>query len=616
MARRELDLESLVTAGAITGVDVSPDGRFITFGSTAGSVSQVYVQPIAGGDPVRITNEAEAASQPKWSPAGDLIAYLQDIGGDENYQIYVINPNGGKSRDVTGYPGKLHENHAWSWDGRRIAYVSNRDGQFDVYYSDVASGEVRRVTNYPSVHHAPEFAPDGTLLAFASNRSAYRNNWDTFVLALADGHEWKITQHEGEADEMSYYAGQQPKWSPDGRRVLVASSVPGNYDIMAIDVHTLARQWIATSRWDESNAQWSPDGQRIAYVVNEDGNLVIYVKDLTNDRSWPVSPHEGVSGAIGMRGKGGDYRWTPDGANIVYSYLGPTEAGSIWIVSAAGGEPRCLYSSLPSTIDREQLAKPSLVHYPSFDGLQISALLYRPHDAHGPGPAIVVPHGGPTGQSLNTWNPLAQYLVSRGYSVLEPNFRGSTGYGRDFQWLNHNDWGGGDLRDVVAGRDWLVEQGIADCVGIAGGSYGGFMTLSAITKFPNRWQAAVSIFGVVNLITMYKGAREDMRQFQARNIGTPEENPDFYYERSPLNFVENIQCPLLILQGDRDPRVPLNEAEQMVQRLQTTGKEHEYIVYHHEGHGFARLENRLDYIRRIGDFFDKHLSQSVVHTQA
>ena len=611
----ELDLESLIATGVfqalggIAGVDVSPDGRFITFGSILEGVSQVYVQASDGGEPIQITHGTEKAAQPKWSPRGDLIAYLQDVGGDENYQIHVIDPKAGEPRDITNAPGKLHEDFDWSWDGSRVTYVSNRDGQFDVYYSDVDSGVVHRVTNYPSVHHAPQFSPDGTMISCCSNRSEHLNNWDTFVISLADGRERKITQHEGEADEMSYYASQYPRWSPDGRRVLVASSVPGNYDIMAVDVEMLEREWIATSTWDEMNAQWSPDGSRVSHVLNEDGNLVIRVKDLASGRDWAVSQREGVSGYRAMRGHYGDYRWTPDGANIVYSHAGPTEAGSIWIVSAEGDDPRCLYSLMPGGIKREDLVRPSLIHYASFDGRQISGLLYMPRDAEGKVPALVMPHGGPTGQSMNNFYPIVQYLVSRGYAVLAPNVRGSTGYGTEFQWLNRFDWGGGDLKDVVAAGDWLLEQDIADRIGIFGGSYGGYMTMSAITKYPDRWIAAVAIFPMVDLTTSYDTAREDMKLWQARMIGTPQDNADFYYDRSPINFVENITCPLLIFQGELDPRCRLDEVEHMRDLLQAAGKEFEFVMYEHEGHGFYKRGHRIDCLRRTADFFDKHLAR-------
>lgn len=603
MAKTALDLRALVTAGAIHGVDVSPDGRTITFGSSANGRSRIYVQPLADPSGLRqLTSGEQSATQPKWSPRGDLIAFLEDVGGDENYRILVTDPDGKAVQDVTQTPGTLHESHAWSRDGSQIAFVSNRDGQFDVYTTSVATGSVRRVTNYPAVHHSPEFSPDGSHISYSSNRTEYRGNWDTFVAPVDGGPERKVTEHSGEADEMSYYAAQRPYWSPEGDSILVGSSVRGNYDIMSIDVGSLQRGWLADSPMDETNGQWSPDGTRLAYVVNRAGNLMICVRDLRSGRTWPVSHQEGSSGVIGMRGKGADYRWMPDGESIVYGYYGAREAGSIWLVSVETGETRLLYSSMPAEVNRDLLRAPTLVTYPSFDGTPISGLLFQPEHPSGIGPAIVFPHGGPTGQSTNVWSPLIQYLVSLGYVVFEPNYRGSSGYGREFQWLNRYDWAGGDLQDVVAAADWLESESIARGVGIMGGSYGGFMALSAATRFPDRWGAVASIFGIANLVTMYRTAREDMRHFQERNIGTPEENPEFYQDRSPLNHVESIEAPLLILQGERDPRVPMSEAEQIAARLSQAGKEFEFVVYRDEGHGFTHLDSRIDYIDRIAQF--------------
>ncbi len=607
MSNTDSHIEALVSAGAIHGVDVSPDGRWICYGTSEGGRTQVWIQSLENRNERRqLSPGPEAAQQPKWSPRGDLIAFLQDVGGDENFQVYAVDPQGGRIMDLTRCPGKLHENFSWSWDGRRIAYVSNRDGQFDVYSSDIENGTVRRLTDHPSVHHSPEFSPDGSLISYCSNRAEHRSNWDTLVAATDGGDERLITDHDGEADEMSYYAGQLPLWSPDGRRVLVASSIRGNYDIMAIDVVSRERTWLLQSPDDEMNARWSPDGERLAFVLNHDGNLVLHVRDLSTGNQWRVSHAEGVSGSLGMRGKGPDYRWTPDGQSIVYGYSGPCEAGSVWIVPSIGGESRLLYSSMPEAVDKDALVAPTVERYESFDGRTISGFLYCPK-AGLPAPAIVMPHGGPTGQSTNGWSSLVQHLVRLGYVVFAPNFRGSTGYGREFQWLNKNDWGGADLRDIVEGANWLEAKGIAAGVGIMGGSYGGFMTLAAVTQYPERWKAAVSIYGIANLETMYRTAREDMKQFQLRNIGSPEERPDFYRERSPLHHVDRIMCPLFIFQGERDARVPLEEAEQMKRGLAESGKPFEYVVYEAEGHGFTKFETRLDYTRRIGEFFQRHM---------
>jgi len=606
-----IDIELLTSAGTVPGVDLSPDGKQVCFASSAGGRARIYVLDLeSDGPPRRLETGDEAATQPKWSPRGDCIAFLQDIGGDENYRIAIFDLATGAIRDLTNAPGKLHENYSWSVDGSMIAFVSSRDGQFDVYWVDVASARVHRVTNHPSVHHSPEFSPDGQSIAYCSNRTDMRSNWDTFANSLNGEFERKITSHEGEADEMSYYAGQRPHWSRDGSRILVGSSVRGNYDITAIDVRSLAQEWLVDSHWDEINGQWSPDGTKLAFVSNEDGNLILKVKDFSSGDTRSVSQTSGCSGVIGMRGKGEDYRWTPDGASIVYGHRSSVEPGSVWITRADVGEPRCLYSSMPDGLDRSGLTSPKVATYTSFDGTKIAGLLHRQEGRPAGGPGIMMPHGGPTGQSTNTWSPLIQRLASLGYVVFEPNFRGSTGYGRNLQWANRDDWGGGDLRDVVSGADWLEREGIASGIGIVGGSYGGFMALSAATQFPDRWRAVVSIYGIANLVTMYETARPDMRLFQERNIGSPHESAEFYRTRSPLNNADKITAPLLILQGERDARVPLREAEQMRDSLERAGKSYEYVVYADEGHGFAKIETRRDYIRRVGEFFQKHMAVS------
>jgi dipeptidyl aminopeptidase/acylaminoacyl peptidase len=603
-----LNLKALISAGAISGVDVSPDGRTVVFASSAGGRPKLYLRDVSDGPRIRpLETGREGATQPRWSPQGGLISFLQDVGGDENYRICVVDPNGGALRDLTQKRGKLHENHSWAADGSRIAFVSNRDGQFDVYWVDVATAEVHRVTDHPSVHHSPEFSPDGRRLSFCSNRSSLRGNWDTFVISADGGDERKVTRHEGEADEMSYYAGQRPTWSRDGSSILLSSSTSGFYNISAIDVESLAQTPLVDMPHDVVNAQRSPDGGRLAYVVNQDGNLIIYVKELDSGNCRAISQADGSSGALGMRGKGADYRWSPDSKSILYGHMSPVEPGSVWATSIRDGEPRLLYSSLPEGLDKSRLVPPTIVRYQSFDGVAISGLLFQPRGRERIGPAVIMPHGGPTGQATNVWSPLIQHLVSLGYVVFEPNFRGSTGYGREFQWLNRDDWAGGDLRDVVCAAEWLETEGIASGVAIIGGSYGGFMALSAVTQYPDRWRAAVSIYGMANLITMYTTAREDMRHFQERNIGRPDEHPDFYRERSPLNHVDRIIAPILILQGERDARVPLSEAEQMRDALEAGGKQFEYMVYRDEGHGFTKLDTKMDYLERIGAFLRQHL---------
>ena len=280
------------------------------------------------------------------------------------------------------------------------------------------------------------------------------------------------------------------------------------------------------------------------------------------------------------------------------------------MVARRGGSPT-RSPPFAGKIDRARLVQPEVVRWRSADGTTVPGLLYRPTGAAADtaAAAIVYVHGGPTGQTTNSWNPTIQYYVSRGYVVLAPNVRGSTGHGKAYREANLKDWGGGDLADLVAGADFLATEGLADRkrIGVTGGSYGGYMTLIALTKAPEVWAAGVSVVGIGNLRTLYERTRDDLQYYLVQQIGTPEENPQLYHDRSAINFVRDIAAPLLILQGETDPRVPLHEAEQMRELLEEYGKTYEYHVYAQEGHGFRREENRLDAAKRTVEFFDKYL---------
>jgi dipeptidyl aminopeptidase/acylaminoacyl peptidase len=252
-----------------------------------------------------------------------------------------------------------------------------------------------------------------------------------------------------------------------------------------------------------------------------------------------------------------------------------------------------------------------VVHYKSFDGKIISALAWIPFNLqrNGGNPALVLPHGGPTGQTQDYWSPRVAALVSRGYICIAPNVRGSTGYGIEFQKANYQDLGGGDLQDEVYAARFLQATGYVDPrkIGITGGSYGGFMTLMAIGKTPDVWAAAVEAFGIINWMTMLQHSDAQLQQYERSLLGDPVKSRSIYESTSPLAYIHSVKAPLLVLQGDNDPRVPKEEAVQIVDLLTKDGKTVEAHYYPDEGHGFAKRENRIDATRRTVDWFDKHL---------
>ena len=257
------------------------------------------------------------------------------------------------------------------------------------------------------------------------------------------------------------------------------------------------------------------------------------------------------------------------------------------------------------------MVEPFLVHYPSQDGKwQISAFVYVPYNAekNGQNAALVYIRGGPASQTINSFNRNIQYLVNQGYFIIAPNYRGSTGYGKEFVDANRYDMGGGDLDDVVAAAEWIKKTGYIDekKVAVMGGSYGGYLTMMAVTKAPDLWAAGVPIVPFVNWFTEVENEDPLLREYDLATMGDPVRDKARYQERSPINFVDQIRAPLLILAGGHDPRCPATEAEQVASAVKKRNGVAELKIYQNEGHGFAKVENQIDAYARVAEFLKKY----------
>jgi dipeptidyl aminopeptidase/acylaminoacyl peptidase len=263
-------------------------------------------------------------------------------------------------------------------------------------------------------------------------------------------------------------------------------------------------------------------------------------------------------------------------------------------------------------VHSEDMVEPYLVHYPSRDGKwTISAFLYVPYNMarNGQNAAIVYIHGGPTAQTMNSFNRFVQYAANQGYMVLAPNYRGSTGYGKEFQQANLFDMGGGDLQDVLAGVDWIKQTGHLDAkkIAVMGGSYGGYLSMMSVTKAPAVWAAGVPIVPFVNWFTEIENEDPVLQQSDLATMGDVIKNKALYEDRSPINFIDQIKAPLLLLAGGHDPRCPKSETQQVVDAIKKHGGTVDYKIYENEGHGFARVENQIDAYKRVADFLQAHV---------
>jgi dipeptidyl aminopeptidase/acylaminoacyl peptidase len=306
--------------------------------------------------------------------------------------------------------------------------------------------------------------------------------------------------------------------------------------------------------------------------------------------------------------------FSPAGDQLLLSRESSVKPRDFWIYDMASRSAGAFSRSAIASLASARMPEAQVVHYKSFDGKTISALLWIPanlkRDASNP--ALVLPHGGPTGQVQDTWSPHVAALVSRGYVCIAPNVRGSTGYGMDFQKANYQDLGGGDLKDEVYATKFLTATGYVDAkkIGITGGSYGGFMTLMAIGKTPGIWAAGVELYGIINWMTMLQHQDPGLQQYEKSLLGDPLKDKAVYDAASPITYIHNVNAPLLVLQGDNDPRVPKEEAVQVVDLLKQDGKTVEAHYYPNEGHGFAKRENQIDSIRRTVEWLDKYLKNA------
>lgn len=597
----EISVEDLADVYQVEEFDVSPDGSQVAFAWNATGNWQIHTVPLAGGEPEQVTSGPEAKVYPRWSPDGRFLAYLQDAGGNENFDVYlhVAARAGSAAINLTEDPDHVYREIHWAPDSRRLACVSNQSGNFEVTLVEPERGRPQQLTAEDGPVSSPRWSPDGQWIAYVVRLLGGDAHRFALKLVSADGMRLRPLGTFAGASEVA-----SPRWSPDGQHLAFLSDEQGEYTQLAVmNVESETVRWLTRDMWDKSAVEWAPDGSRVVYVLNQGGESISRLLDLSSGAELPVSIAAGQTHSP---------CWTPRGDALVVAHTNPRAPNDLWLIRLHNVATAQLTDGFAAGIDPDDLIAPERIAYPTFDGRGVPAFLYQPHSsAAGPLPAVLMVHGGPTDQYLNEWNPLVQLLANRGYVVLAPNIRGSTGYGKSYRDMNLEDWGGGDLQDLVAGARYLIDQDIADPdrIGIMGGSYGGYMSLMALSKEPDVWAAGVSIVGIVNLSTLWNTTRPgDLRSYLEQQLGgSPEENPELYRDRSPLNFADQIQTPLLVLQGGSDPRVPLAEAEQIRDALVEQEVPHAFKVYAGEGHDFRKEENRIDSMERILAFFDQHL---------
>jgi dipeptidyl aminopeptidase/acylaminoacyl peptidase len=612
-----IDREVFFGNPRIAGGPLSPDGRWLSFVQPLDGVLNVWVRRIE--DPFETArpmtdDRSRPVVQSFWSRDSRRILFVQDQGGDENFHVHAVDPaapaaDGARvppaidltpGADVQARVYELPEN-----DPRHaIVGMNDRDPRLhDVWRLDLRTGE--RELLLANEENVAEWVADLTGRLRLGHRQRPDGGWE--ILRVDEG---KLSPVYGCGPEESC---DPIRFHVDGRRVYVETSrgAPDLSRLVLLDPATGETEEVESDpegEVDFGGALFAADtheligtwymGDRTRWYPREDR----FAEDLQRAR------RDLPDGDLGFRSM------TRDGKRMLVSAISDVEPGASWLFDREAGSFELLYRTRPD-VPSHHMAKTTPVRYAARDGVEIPAYLTLPNGVPRPLPAILFPHGGPWARDTWGFHNVVQFLANRGYAVLQPNFRGSTGFGKRFLNLGNREWGTGAMQhDLTDGVRWLIEQGIADPgrIAIMGGSYGGYATLAGVAFTPDLYAAAVSIVGPSSIPTLLDSIPpywEPVRRTFHVRVGDPEDPADLARMRaqSPLYAAERIRTPLLVVQGANDPRVKKPESDQIVRALRDLGREVEYLVAADEGHGFASEESNQALFARIEEFLARHL---------
>lgn len=598
---KTFSIEQFFSIRTISGFSISPDNKTIFYITNTTGTPQIWSVPIQGGTPKQISVWDNAVRSVSHNPKRNELLFQSDENGNEQTQIYSISSSGGDVKHLAGDNTSQTLFIDFTKDGNKILYCTNKRLQynFDTFLLDLNTGKEKLVVGFDK--EAPTYgesmSSDGRYVAFTR---MYGNiNTDIILYDTKTSKLKNITEHDPGDDIFNSGCCFDNK---DKGFYYITDEGRDFKGIKYYDIKKGTSKWVVSDDWDINNYKLSKDGKFMIYSMNKNGNIAPYKLNLKSGKKEKLKLPKGNYSGLKL---------TKDGKKLVYLCDSPENPSEIFTYDFKAGKITQVTDSLVGGLSKDGFTKSKDVFYKSFDGLKIHALLYIPKGLKkdGKNPAIVWPHGGPEWQEIHNFSKYIQVLTNSGYIVIAPNFRGSTGYGKSFQKKIYKDWGGAEFKDVLGAYDFLKTTGYVDMnkVAVVGGSFGGFMTLTCVTKAPDLWKCAIDIFGPSNLFTFINSVPEHWKSGTDILVGNAEKDKELLKERSPINFVDNINCPMLVIQGKHDPRVVEAESKQIVNKLKKAGKPVEYILLEDEGHGFSKVSNQIKVFKAKLEFLNNNL---------
>lgn len=597
-----MDVKNVFSAG------FSADESKLLLGSNESGIYNVYELTIESGEKNTITSSTEESNfAASYFPNDDRIAFTSDQGGNEIDHIFVRHMDGSVIDLISDSTAKANF-YGWSHDKKLMYYASNsRDKNFfDLYRIDIQGSQESNV--YPSMmmyenkegYDPAAISRDSRYIALS--KSITTNNNEMYLLDTQSGKVEHISKHEGNASFNPQY------FSMDGSKLIYTTDVGSEFTYLTShDIATGEKIKLEGADWDIWGSYISRNGKYRVTVINNDARTEIKIyEELNGGNKFEIKdlPQGDVSGVS-----------ISDSENLMTFYVSTSKSPSnLYLYNFETKEIKQLTDNLNPEIDSNDLVEGQVVRFKSFDGMEIPALLYKPKGlkAGEKVPALVQVHGGPGGQTRLNYSSNYQYLINHGYAILCVNNRGSSGYGKTFFAADDKRHGNEDLKDCIAGKEYLQSLDFVDAekIGIYGGSYGGYMVMAALTFAPEEFNVGVNLFGVTNWLRTLKSIPPWWTSFRDAlydEMGDPVKDSVALYNKSPLFHAQNITKPFIVLQGSNDPRVLKVESDEIVAAAKANNVPVEYVLFPDEGHGFVKKENQIKSAESVLKFLDQYL---------
>ncbi|MEJ1222762.1 S9 family peptidase [Sediminicola sp. 1XM1-17] len=576
---------------------LSPDGVHVAYRTDLSGEPQIWVtETVRLSAPLQITY-GNSVTFHQWRPDHNEVLYATDKEGNERMGYYLVSADGLYEKELLAPSDAFREFGDFNKDGSQFVYATTeRNGtDYDIHVFDISTNTDKKIYEGSMGYYPISFSPDGNQVVIMESIAEDANN--LFLLNIADA---KLIPISSEGDRSQF---SDIEWKLDGSSFFLRTNKDSEYlGVARYDLETAKLEYILQKDFDIEQILYDDKKNILHWVANDGGFSKHHILDLDNRSE--ITPPDWPAGVFNLKR-------AKHGETLLANVFGPKLPGDLWAGTVGSKEVNRVTRSNNAGLDLERMVQPVAHSFQARDGLTVHGLLYPVELMNKDTPLVLLVHGGPTAQARPTFSAVTQYLTAQGFAVFDLNFRGSTGYGKTYARENDKRKRESELYDLEDAVNYLSEKGLVnkDKVAVMGGSYGGYLTMAAMTRLPEVFSCGVAFVGVSNWITALEGASPALKasdRLEYGDIDDPEDRK-FFESISPMTYIDQVKDPVMVLHGANDPRDPITESDRFVKGIRDNGGEVVYLRFPDEGHGIRKMDNRITAYVRVVEFLEKHL---------